>query len=83
MKDQETLEKQYFDSHVFDCHIIDMFWLLSLLILFEFIFVFAPSNVIWTSINKINLKPIDILDSKKITYVDDVIASNKVCLQRH
>ena len=34
--------------------------------------------VIWTSINKINLKPIDILDSKKITYVDDVIASNKV-----
>ena len=55
-----------------------MFWLLSLLILFEFIFVFVPSNVIWTSINKINLKPIDILDSKKSTYVDDVIASNKV-----
>ena len=56
IKDQETLKKQYLDSHVFDFHMIHMFWLLLSSFVLEFVFVFVPSNITWSSINKINLK---------------------------
>ena len=75
IKDQETLEKQYLDSDIFDCHMIHMFWLLLSLFLLEVVFIFVPSNIFWSSINKINLKQ---YWSPRKVYIDNVIARDNV-----
>ena len=55
-KIKKHCRNRYFDSHIFDCHMIHIFWLLLSSFVLEFVFVFVLSNVTWSSISKISLK---------------------------